>query len=141
MLPFLNVDINRTVLAVNVGGCIIPVFISFYLLKGMPIGSAILGITIMSIVSYFSSRPVKHIGIRVSFIFPLIMIIIVSMIIAEPHIRAKFAYICGTLGLLIGADILHLKDFDKLGKGVLSIGGAGVFDSVFFIGIISAFLL
>jgi uncharacterized membrane protein len=47
--------------------------------------------------------------------------------------------VAGTMGVLIGADILNLKKAQKYG-GFLSIGGAGVFDGIFLVGIVSALL-
>lgn len=41
------------------------------------------------------------------------------------------AYIGGTLGVLIGADLLRLDVVRKLGAPVASIGGAGTFDGIF----------
>jgi uncharacterized membrane protein len=50
------------------------------------------------------------------------------------------AYISGVLGVLIGADILHLKNINKLGAPIAAIGGAGSFDGIFMTGIIAALL-
>ena len=50
------------------------------------------------------------------------------------------AYIGGTLGTLIGADVLNLPYIQGLGAPVASIGGAGTFDSVFLTGILAALL-
>jgi uncharacterized membrane protein len=47
------------------------------------------------------------------------------------------AYISGTLGTLIGADILNLKKISQLGAPVASIGGAGTFDGIFLTGILA----
>ena len=55
--------------------------------------------------------------------------------------RPIIAYISGTLGTLIGADLLNLGKIGELGAPVASIGGAGTFDGVFLTGIIAAFLL
>ena len=45
------------------------------------------------------------------------------------------AYISGSLGTLIGADLLNLDKLQGLGAPVASIGGAGTFDGVFLTGI------
>jgi uncharacterized membrane protein len=55
-------------------------------------------------------------------------------------LRAPVAYIAGTLGTLIGADLLRLKEIGQLGAPVASIGGAGTFDGVFLCGIIAVLL-
>ncbi len=51
------------------------------------------------------------------------------------------AYISGVMGILIGADLLRLHQLKKFGISFLSIGGAGVFDGIFIVGIISVLLV
>jgi uncharacterized membrane protein len=50
------------------------------------------------------------------------------------------AYVAGTLGTLIGADILHLDKLRHLNAPVASIGGAGTFDGIFLTGILAVLL-
>ena len=58
----------------------------------------------------------------------------------DPEQAPALAYIGGTLGVLIGADILRLKDIGRLGEPVASIGGAGSFDGIFVTGIVAVLL-
>lgn len=58
----------------------------------------------------------------------------------NPEERAVIAYIGGTLGVLIGADILRLESVRKLGAPVASIGGAGTFDGIFLSGLVAVLL-
>ncbi len=51
------------------------------------------------------------------------------------------AYVSGTLGTLIGADLLNLGKLSQLRVGSASIGGAGTWDGVFLTGILAVFLL
>ena len=60
-------------------------------------------------------------------------------LILVPEFTAPAAFISGVLGTLIGADILNLKKIQRYG-GFLSIGGAGVFDGIFLVGIVSALI-
>jgi uncharacterized membrane protein len=53
---------------------------------------------------------------------------------------APMAYIAGSIGALIGADISNLGHLAALGPGTLSIGGAGVFDGVFLSGFVAALI-
>ena len=139
--PLFKDNIKSAIIAVNVGGAIIPVLMSLKLLSVIHIPSLIPGIVIVSIVSYFSSKPVKHSGIKIYFILPLIVTVIISYLFCSVEMRSAYAFVSGTWGILMGADIMHLKHIDRLGTGVFSIGGAGVFDSLFFVGIIAAFIL
>jgi uncharacterized membrane protein len=50
------------------------------------------------------------------------------------------AYIAGTLGTLIGADLFNLNKVRGLGAPVAAIGAAGTFDGIFLTGIIAALL-
>jgi uncharacterized membrane protein len=47
------------------------------------------------------------------------------------------AYISGSLGTLIGADLLNLDKLQGLGAPIASIGGAGTFDGIFLTGIVA----
>ena len=53
---------------------------------------------------------------------------------------AAIAYIGGSIGTLIGADLLNLHRLRDVGPGIVSIGGAGVFDGVFLVGLVAAAL-
>lgn len=62
-----------------------------------------------------------------------------AVLIAEP-IASSVAFAGGILGTLIGADLLHLKEIERMSAGVLSIGGAGVFDGIAMCGLFSLLL-
>jgi uncharacterized membrane protein len=47
------------------------------------------------------------------------------------------AYISGSLGTLIGGDVLNLNKIQGLGAPIASIGGAGTFDGIFIIGLLA----
>jgi uncharacterized membrane protein len=53
---------------------------------------------------------------------------------------APTAYVAGTLGTLIGADLLNLHKIKHLNAPVVSIGGAGTFDGIFLTGILAVLL-
>jgi uncharacterized membrane protein len=50
------------------------------------------------------------------------------------------AYVAGTIGTLVGADLLNLRRVQDLGAPVVSIGGAGTFDGIFVTGILAVLL-
>ena len=54
---------------------------------------------------------------------------------------SQVAYVGGTLGALVGADILNLRKIPDLGAPVVSIGGAGSFDGIYLTGLISVVLV
>lgn len=131
--------INQQIIAINVGGCIIPVLLSLYLFQFVSPLKILMGIGIMTAVSYFLARPVKGIGIAIPALIPPLFCVLITFIISPGN--PAFAYVSGVIGTLIGADILHLKELIDINRsGVMSIGGAGVFDGIFLVGIISVLL-
>jgi uncharacterized membrane protein len=53
---------------------------------------------------------------------------------------APLAYVSGSLGTLIGADLMNLGELRTLGAPVASIGGAGTFDGIFVTGLTAVLL-
>jgi len=132
---------QRTVLAINVGGALIPLFISLYLISKMTTWfPVVLTTVVVALVVNRLSRPVPGVGIAVPALFPPLITALTAYLIAPPEIRAPVAYIAGTLGTLIGADLMRLREIRAMGAPVASIGGAGTFDGVFLCGIIAVLL-
>jgi uncharacterized membrane protein len=132
---------GKTVVAINVGGCLVPLAFSAYLLRHNPLNPlmVISTVALVSAVCRLVSRPVPGVGIGIPiFVAPLVAAII-SLII-DPEYSAPLAYISGTLGVLIGADISRLNDIRKMGTPFASIGGAGTFDGIFLSGIVAVLL-
>ncbi|WMJ07642.1 DUF1614 domain-containing protein [Nitrosomonas sp. sh817] len=132
---------NETLICINFGGCLIPVTLSMFLFSHseLDIFPALLGITIITIISYFFSRPIPRLGIAMPILVAPISAALVGLLIS-PEQSAPLAYISGTLGVLIGADLLRIKDISRLGTPFASIGGAGTFDGIFITGIVAAML-
>lgn len=126
-------------LAINLGGAIIPVLLSFYFLIKIPLGPVIAATILMIFICNFLARFIPGRGIALPAFIPPIFAVLFALILA-PQFAAPCAFISGVLGTLIGADILNLKKAQKLSPGLISIGGAGVFDGIFLVGIISALL-
>ncbi len=130
-----------TTIALNVGGGLIPVIFSLYLLRHTEINGsdALLATALVASVSYFFSRPVAGIGVAMPLLIAPLAAAIIALIIDTEH-SAPLAYIAGTLGVLIGADLLRLRDIKKMGTPIAAIGGAGTFDGIFITGIVAALL-
>jgi uncharacterized membrane protein len=131
---------RETVVAVNVGGAIIPCLIALYLLAitSYPF-QALIGVAVVAAVSKLLARPVPGLGIAMPAFIPPIIAALVALILA-PAQGPMVAYISGTFGVLIGADLLNLKNLAALRAPVVSIGGAGTFDGIFLTGIIAVLL-
>ena len=133
-------DWSRTVIAVNVGGAVIPSLLSLYLLlKNWIWGSAAIATLIVTIACYLLAQPVPGIGIALPFLAPPIIAAMAALFVARTNVAAV-AYISGSLGTLIGADLLNLGRIQGLGAPVVSIGGAGTFDGIFLTGIMAVLL-
>jgi uncharacterized membrane protein len=130
----------RTLVAVNVGGAVIPVLLSVYLLlKNRITGSAALAVLVVTVVVHWMAEPVRGVGIAVPTFVPALIATGAAFLFAEQSAPAV-AYVAGTLGTLIGADLLNLGSIQGLGAPIVSIGGAGTFDGVFVTGIIAVLL-
>ena len=129
--------------AINLGGAAIPIAISFYFLftvwqQGLDLQPILIATLAMMVLAKLLSKVIPGTGISISAFIPPIFSAILALILA-PDYPAVCAFIAGTLGVLIGADILNLPKIMKYG-GFVSIGGAGVFDGIFLVGVSSALL-
>ncbi|UCE89027.1 MAG: DUF1614 domain-containing protein, partial [Pseudomonadota bacterium] len=132
---------GSTLVALNVGGGLLPVLFSIYLISisGLAIATVLLAVSLVALVCYLTSRPVPGLGIGMPMLIAPLSAALVALLLA-PAQSAPLAYICGTLGVLIGADLLRLRDIRRLGAPVAAIGGAGTFDGIFMTGIIAVLL-
>ncbi|MHB8067071.1 MAG: DUF1614 domain-containing protein [Desulfobaccales bacterium] len=132
---------HKTVLAINVGGAVIPLVLSLYLLTRMELTvSLLLVVGLVTLVANRLARPVQGLGIALPGLIPPVVAALGVYLLCPPELRAPTAYIAGTMGILLGADILKIKEIGKLGAPVASIGGAGTFDAIFLSGIIAVLL-
>lgn len=131
--------VREQIIAVNVGGAVIPVLFSLYLLERTPLWSALTAVIIVTIVAKALARPVPGVGISLPAFIPPLVAAAAAVLLAGKD-AAPVAYIAGVWGTLIGADLLNLYRFRELGAHVLSIGGAGVFDGIFLVGVVAALL-
>ena len=137
---------RQTVIAVNVGGCLIPTGLAVYELvhlvaSGMQTLSALaIACTINCVACYLMARPVAGVGIMLPGLVPPLISATLAIVLA-PHEAAAVAFVAGVTGPLVGADLLHLKDIQSSGVGMTSIGGAGTFDGIVLSGVIAAYLV
>jgi uncharacterized membrane protein len=129
-----------TVIALNVGGAVVPTLLSLYLLARHELyGRGLLAIALVAGVCYALAYPVHGLGIAVPVFVPPVATTIVAVLLSREK-AAPLAYISGSLGTLIGADLLNLGEIRGLGAPVASIGGAGTFDGIFVTGILAVLL-
>jgi uncharacterized membrane protein len=141
-IPQVEYGQATTVVAVNVGGALIPTAVSIYLLsRSAPstIILSIIGLAAVALITHAVATPVKGVGIATPALIPPIAAAVAAIILSPAQPRT-IAYVAGVLGTLIGADLMNLNAIPKLGAPVASIGGAGSFDGVFLSGIIAVLL-
>jgi len=129
-----------TIIAVNVGGAIIPSLLSLYLLfRHRLFVSGVIGVILLATIAHMLARPVHGVGIAMPTFAPPLAAAIIAMLLSWRN-AAPLAYISGSLGTLIGADLMNLGLIQGLGAPVASIGGAGTFDGIFLTGILAVLL-
>jgi uncharacterized membrane protein len=138
--------VSRTTVAINVGGALVPLFISAYALFIAPAAflPSVLGTAIVAIVAHLFAHPIKGLGIAIPVFIPPLAAALVAIFLGRAMQVSRsthvIAYVSGVLGTLIGADLTNLSRIADLGAPVASIGGAGTFDGVFLTGIVAVLL-
>jgi uncharacterized membrane protein len=142
-IPTIDEGINYTTISINLGGAIIPIIVSTYILIKNPdsLLFGVVSITVVTLVTHLVAKPKPGIGIvSPAFVSPIVAALTALLLpIPLPH-RPIVAYVGGVIGTLIGADLTNLHKISVLGALVASIGGAGTFDGIFLSGILAALL-
>lgn len=130
---------QKTIVALNVGGGLIPTLLALYEFTRSDPFAILLVTAIVTFVSYFSAQIVPGIGIQMNaLVAPLTAVLTAVLVVGSE--AAPVAFAGGVLGTLIGADLLHLREIERMTPGVLSIGGAGVFDGIALCGLFALLL-
>jgi len=140
-IPLFAMGRGRTVVAINVGGALVPVLLSLYLfLRLRTLRTRMLvGTAIVAVIVHGLATVVPGVGIAVPMLLPPLAAAAVSLALALRQ-APPLAYVSGSMGALIGADLWNLPRIADIGAPVVSIGGAGTFDGVFLTGIIAGLL-
>ncbi len=151
---------HEGVIAVNLGGCVIPVLLAVRLSRhiveagSVAIVATCLGVIVNSLLCYRVAKTIPGLGIAIPLFVPASVALVTAWIglpliagllgaavpIDGSEFRAPAAFIVGISGPLIGADLMHWPDFKKAGIGFASIGGAGTWDGIVLSGLLAALL-
>lgn len=147
-VPLIHRTKTETIIAVNLGGCLIPLALAGFqiLVVSQAAPGAMWAVIIASLVNtlvcYWFARPIQGLGIAMPALLPPAVSVGVTWLLLMgtefDGVRAPVAFIAGVAGPLIGADLLHLRDITRISVGVLSIGGAGTFDGIVLSGMLAA---
>lgn len=140
-IPMVGEGVSETTVAVNLGGAVVPTLVSLYLIWRAPglIPFMLVAVGVVSFLVHKVARPTSGVGITTPAFLPPIFAALTAMLFSGGH-SYIVAYVSGTLGTLIGADLLNLKAIPKLGAPIASIGGAGTFDGIFLTGVLAVIL-
>jgi len=130
----------------SISGFIIPFLVCIRQFSSgkVSLKKALPGIAILTAISYLISHPESD-GVGVSHpLLPVLVAVIYSMLVERDSSFSSgssscpscLAYVCATLGMFLGADVLHLSSMERLTSSV-TIGGAGIFDAVYMSGFIA----
>lgn len=134
------VEWPETVVAVNVGGALIPGLVSLYLfVKHRLWVRGLLAIAFVAGLCHLLAQPLPGLGIALPVFVPAIVSALVALLLSVRR-AAPLAYIGGSLGTLVGADLLNLGRVQGLGAPMVSIGGAGTFDGIFLTGVLAVLI-
>lgn len=135
-----SVETQTTLLAVNIGGAVIPTLLALYLIarRGL-VRRGVIATLLVAVLVHWIARPVQGVGITVPVLLPPLMATAVAFVLSLRE-APRLAYISGSLGTLIGADLWNLDAITPLGAPVAAIGGAGRFDGIFLTGVLAVLL-
>jgi uncharacterized membrane protein len=90
---------------------------------------------------HLMAKKVRGQGIVTPAFLPPLVAAMIALLLHPGAGVAIIAYVSGSMGALIGADLSNLNGITQLGAPVVSIGGAGTFDGVFLTGIIAVIIV
>lgn len=143
-VPRLERTYATTLLAINVGGAVIPTALSLVLtvLLSKFWTYLLVDILLTVLVSRLFSRVVRGVGVVMNpFVAPFFSVMFSFILFSRfPLLVPVTGYISSVLGTLVGADLLNLNKVLEASPQVVSIGGMGSFDGIFLSGLLSIIL-
>src|SRR3989442_8340637 len=116
---------GAAVVAISVGGAWLPSLLSLYLFLRLRMCVRMLvGVAVVALIVYRLASFVPGVGIAVPMLVPPLAAVAVSLVLAFRR-APPVAYVSGSMGTLIGADVLNLRRIAELGAPMISIGGGG----------------
>ncbi len=129
----------------DVAGFLIPFFVSVAMIidRRSPALASLIGVICIASISYLSSYYVGGQGVVIRNIFVIAGAAGILGILLSHRQWCRvgpISYVSGSLGVLFGADLVRILDilnYQPRGFAFASIGGAGVFDAIFLVGVIA----
>ena len=136
---------NELAVGFDLAGFFIPFFISLKMMidHRSPIRASLIGVSVIAVFSYLSSGYVAGEGVIIQNIYAIAIVAsIVGIALSKKQWASvgPIAYVSGSLGVLLGADVVRIGDvlsYHPSGFAFASIGGAGVYDAIFLVGVLA----
>lgn len=139
-VPCTSKPVWDTLVSINLGGAVIPICVSLYMMYGaiMIMGTSLIftvmiAIALVGIIAFISTRLVMRSGIQVHLLIPGLTALITGLLLTGGTglTAAVTAFIGGTTGVLLGGNIANFYRIKDLDVTAVSFGGAGTFGSIF----------
>lgn len=132
-------------LAANTAGCLIPLAIALKILaeRRSPWLEIVALIGLGIGISFLASRVVPNKGVLLQYRIPALVIgfAAAALFYNKPAVAGSAAFIAGTFGVIVGADIMHMPELAAVGgEGRIILGGAGILDGIFLVAIFAAMM-
>jgi Protein of unknown function (DUF1614) len=133
----------RVTLAANLAGCVVPVAVGVKVLvdRRVPGAEAVVVVSLGILVSFLASRVVPDRGILLAYRVPALVVGVASagLLHRKADRSGAAAFAGGGVGVLVGADVMHLRALaDAGGAGRIILGGAGLLDGIYLVAVLSA---
>jgi uncharacterized membrane protein len=136
---------HKTVVSINIGGSVLALLASAYLAQTLPLTTTLLSIAIVALGIFLLSKPSRSAGFYVPALVPPLLSLLVALAClhlygGELYDCARLTFIAGTAGTLVGTTLLNAPRLEKLGTGMISVGGLGTFDGIILTGLLSTIM-
>ena len=144
-LPQLQRQMTERIIAVNVGGFVVPMILVLYEVSRIwqlyptAFYPLLIAVGLNILLCFLTARPVDNVGIVMPALLPGTAAAVSAMLLA-PEAAPPVAFCAGVLGPVIGADLMHLGKIRRTQVGIASIGGAGTFDGIVISGLVAVLL-
>ncbi len=133
---------HNTVVSVNLGGCMFTLLASAYFALSLQPMTVLLSTTIVALCVFLLSKPSHSVGFYVpAYVPPLIAtgvaLLGLTLYGGGLYNCARLAFVCGTVGTILGTTVLNVLRLKKLSTSSISAGGFGTFDGIFLTGVLS----
>jgi hypothetical protein len=122
-------------LAANLAGCVVPLAVGLKILldRRIPGAEVTLVIGVGILVAFVSSRVVVDRGILLQYRVPALVIGVLAagLLYRRPEVSGAAGFVGGAVGVVLGADVMHLR-------ALADAGGAGLLDGIFLVALLAA---